>query len=117
MDGVALRRPVNLLPSTRVVNQHEKRGRLPNAATLSSARERVQDWWKAGYALGAKGAFADRFFLEARSSLPLLNVDNNSIAVDDVFDAVAFQRLRLRENQQIPEWAGRPTSSGPAQVA
>ena len=99
----------NLLPSARSVNQHEKRDRLPSAALLNSARERVQDWWKAGYSLGADSPIADRFFLEARSSLPLIIGTDDLIAVDDVFDAVAFQRLRLKENQQIPEWAGRTT--------
>jgi SAM-dependent methyltransferase len=98
----------NLLPSTRSVNQHEKRDRLPSASLLNSARERVQDWWRAGYALGADSPFADRFFLEARSSLPMIIAFDDLILVDDVFDAVAFQRLRLKENQQIPEWAGRP---------
>ncbi len=98
----------NLLPATRSVNQHEKRDRLPSASILNGARERVQDWWTAGYSLSANSPFADRFFLEARSSLPLLNADDDLIAVDDVFDAVTFQRLRLKENQQIPEWAGRP---------
>jgi len=97
----------NLLPSTRSVNRHEKRDRLPSATLLNSARARVQDWWRAGYSLGANSLIADRFFLEARSSLPLIDVTADYIAVDDVFDAVAFQRLRLKENQQIPEWAGR----------
>ncbi len=99
----------NLLPSTRSVNQHEKRDRLPSAAVLNSARERVQDWWRAGYSLHANNPIADRFFLEARSSLPLIHASDDLIAVEDVFDAVAFQRLRLKENQQIPEWAGRTT--------
>jgi hypothetical protein len=99
----------NLLPSTRSVNQHEKRDRLPSATLFNRARERVQDWWRAGYSLGADSPIADRFFLEARASLPLIKVPDELIAVDDVFDAVAFQRLRLKENQQIPEWAGRTT--------
>ena len=99
----------NLLPSTRTVNQHEKRDRLPSASLLNSARERVQDWWRAGYSLSADSPVVDRFFLEARSSLPLINASDALIAVDDVFDAVAFQRLRLKENQQIPEWTGNPT--------
>jgi len=99
----------NLLPSTRSVNQHEKRDRLPSATLLNGARERVQDWWRVGYSLGADSPIADRFFLEARSSLPLINASDDLIAVDDVFDAVAFQRLRLKENQQIPEWAGGTT--------
>jgi len=99
----------NLLPSTRTVNQHEKRDRLPSASLLNSARERVQDWWRAGYSLAADGPVGDRFFLEARSSLPLINASDDLIVVEDVFDAVAFQRLQLKENQQIPEWAGNPT--------
>jgi len=99
----------NLLPSTRSVNQHEKRDRLPSATLLNGARERVQDWWSAGYSVDADSPIAHRFFLEARSSLPLINVSDDLISVDDVFDAVAFQRLRLKENQQIPEWAGRTT--------
>ena len=94
------------------MNQHEKRDRLPSATLLNSARERVQDWWRAGYSLGADSAIGDRFILEARSSLPLINASNDLIAIDDVFDAVAFQRLRLKENQQVPEWAGGPTWSG-----
>ena len=91
------------------MNQHEKRDRLPSAILLNGARERVQDWWSAGYSLDADSPIAHRFFLEARSSLPLINVSGDLISVDDVFDAVAFQRLRLKENQQIPEWAGRTT--------
>lgn len=93
----------NLLPSTRTVNQHQKRERLPSAALLEEARELVLEWWKAGY-LEANTATADRFYLEARSSLPLANAFASSNAADDVFDAVAFQRMRLKENQQIPEW-------------
>jgi len=101
----------NLLPSTRSLNQHEKRDLLPSATLLDSARERIQEWWRAGYAIGANSTIADRFFLEARSSLPLINASDDLIAIDDVFDAVAFQRLRLKENQQIPEWNGRKTQS------
>jgi hypothetical protein len=76
---------------------------------LNSARERIQDWWKTGYALAAASSVADRFFLEARTSLPLINASEGLIAADDVFDAVGFQQLRLKENQQIPEWEGRST--------
>ena len=36
----------NLLPSSRTVNQHEKRERLPSASALSGARERIQEWWR-----------------------------------------------------------------------
>lgn len=93
----------NLLPSTRTVNQHQKRERPPSAIVLKEARELVLEWWKAGY-LEVNTVTADRFYLEARSSLPLANAFASSIAAGDVFDAVAFQRMRLKENRQIPEW-------------
>jgi SAM-dependent methyltransferase len=96
----------NLLPSTRPINQHQKRDRLPSASILRSARDRIQGWWKAGYLMDANSSSADRFFLEARTSLPVIRTASDSIGADDVFDAVGFQRMRLKENQQIPEWAG-----------
>jgi len=96
----------NLLPSTRTVNQHQKRNRLPSAASLAAARERIENWWKAGYALASDVHTAGRFFLEARTSLPVIGGDKGWLDIDDVFDAVGIQRLRLKENQQIPEWRG-----------
>jgi len=102
----------NLLPSTGTVNQHEKRGRLPSASVLDNSRERIQDWWNVGYSLNINSPVADRFFLEARTSLPAIHISDSLIKADDVFDAVGFQRLRLKEDQQIPEWAGVTGGSG-----
>ena len=96
----------NLLPSTRTLNQHQKRDRLPSAASLAAARERIENWWKAGHSLASDVHTAGRFFLEARTSLPVIGGDNGSLEIEDVFDAVGIQRLRLKENQQIPEWRG-----------
>jgi len=97
----------NLLPSTRTVNQHEKRDRLPSAAVLDGARERIEYWWKAGYSLAEDRLKTDQFFLEARTSLPAMNNIGDLIGTDGVFKAVGVQRLRLKQNQQIPEWSGR----------
>jgi SAM-dependent methyltransferase len=98
----------NLLPSTRAVNQRQKRDQLPSAASLAAARERIENWWSAGYSLATDVQTAGRFFLEARTSLPLIGGGEGPLDTDEVFDAVGIQRLRLKENQQIPEWRGVP---------
>ena len=43
-----------------------------------------------------------RFFAEANIALPGLNSDNTSI--DDLFEALVMQRVRLKEMQQLREW-------------
>lgn len=96
----------NLLPSTRSVNRHRKRDLLPTARVLAQARERIEAWWAHGYELEPGSIQADRFFAEARTSLPVVGTSGKSIRIGDVFDGVGFQQWRLRENQQIPEWDG-----------
>jgi hypothetical protein len=39
------------MPSSRRVNQHEKRDRLPSAAALARAREGVLEWWHKAWSL------------------------------------------------------------------
>ncbi len=99
----------NLLPSSRTVNQHEKRDRLPSASALNSARERIQDWWKAGLFVGCRQPSFRAVLPGGTDKPPRHQPRRRLTGADDVFDAVGFQRLRLKENQQIPEWAGRRT--------
>ena len=47
---------------------------------------------------------SERFWLEATSSLPTVRTDKQQL--NDVFDAVCFQRIRLKHDQQVPEWTG-----------
>jgi len=48
-----------------------------------------------------------RFAEEARASLPGLAGDAGVLAQPaSVFAAVSLQRLRLRHDQQVPEWGG-----------
>ena len=92
----------NLMPSSRAVNQHQKRDLLPNDATLRNAKDRVVRWWDAGYC--AKPAvLGDRFRLEATARLPAVGSASD---LEDVFVAIGLQRLRLSNDQQIPEWGG-----------
>lgn len=92
----------NLLPAHRRVNQHQKRDLLPSETVLRRARERILRWWEAAY-LDRQDAMPARFTEEARASLPGLGRDT---APEEVFGAMALQRLRLRLDQGVPEWPG-----------
>lgn len=91
------------MPADRRVNQRSKRERLPSAATLQRARDAISSWWDLAYLSGGNAALATRFASEARASLPVLGTITTTTR-DDVFDAVAIQRLRLSLDQGIPEW-------------
>ncbi len=92
----------NLMPAHRQTNQHQKRDLLPSGQLLRVAQDRIMDWWLAGYRLQDTAAIAERFRLEAAASLT--GVSANSSELDDVFIGVNVQRMRLRHNQQVPEW-------------
>ena len=49
---------------------------------------------------------AQRFALEASASLP--GVVAAEADLDSYYSALNLQRLRLKQNQQVPEWSGRP---------
>jgi hypothetical protein len=90
----------NLLPAHREVNQRLKRNRMQSATTLFRAEGRIVGWWEQAY-LGRAGSYLpDQFVQEARASLPAFSTD----AGRDIFASVCLQRIRLRHDQQIPEW-------------
>jgi hypothetical protein len=91
----------NLMPSDRRVNQDQKRHRLPSAAALLGARNRILDWWEKAWF--SDPALRDRFSREAAAALPVADLTN----LEEVFASVEWRRLRLRQDQQIPEWNGR----------
>lgn len=93
----------NLMPAHRKVNQSEKRALLPADRLLRSAQDRVLNWWEPAY-VGGVPAISDRFWLEANSSLPGIDAEKGTL--DDIFDAVCLQRMRLKHDQQVPEWTG-----------
>ncbi len=93
----------NLMPTHRTVNQNEKRALLPSDKLLRSAEERVFDWWGSAY-VHAKPTISERFWTEAKSSLP--TVATTETQLGDVLDAVLIQMLRLRHDQQVPVWSG-----------
>ena len=93
----------NLMPAHRAVNQNQKKALLPSDRLLRSVQDRVLYWWESAY-LTDEPEFSDRFWLEANASLPGVISDQGSL--DDIFDAVRLQRMRLKHDQQAPEWKG-----------
>ena len=97
----------NLLPAKRQVNQRQKRDLLPDDRTLHRAEDLIIEWWDAAYC--SKPGIHERFRLEAKARLPAIESTDD---LQDVFAAVAFQRLRLSHDQQIPEWDGSHANLG-----
>lgn len=93
----------NLMPTQRLINQQRKRERLPSAQRLSQAQDLIMLWWSIGYVSSPNATIPDRFLGEARASLPSLAYTRDP-SLDDIFGGIAFQRLRLKQDQQVPEW-------------
>jgi hypothetical protein len=94
----------NLLPAHREVNQRLKRDRLPSATTLFRAEGRIIGWWEKAYLRNSESYLPEQFLHEARASLPPFSPDT----AGDIFASVCLQRIRLRHDQQVPEWDGGP---------
>lgn len=92
----------NLLPAHRRVNQRLKRDRLPSVAVLRSAHDRIRGWWEAGYLKIENSGLPERFKLEARASLP--GMEDVQFSLDDLFAGLNLQQVRLKHDQQAPEW-------------
>lgn len=100
----------NLLPAASNVNRNGKRERIIGAATLQEARPRILAWWQDAYLAGDAPVRA-RFIEEARTTLPLSH-DRTDLDPDELFSALDFRRLRLRQETQVPEWAGLTRPGG-----
>ena len=94
----------NLMPAHRTINQHEKGACLPAGRLLRSAQDRVVNWWGEAYSDG-RPVVSEQFWTQARSSLPSVNAADNTL--NDIFDALCLQRMRLKHDQQAPEWTGK----------
>ena len=88
----------NLLPTRKKINQ-EKSDKLPSADALAKAHDRIIDWWRNAW-VGSR--LEEQFYLEADYSLPGLSGDRPSL--DEIHQAARHQRVRLKQDQQIPEW-------------
>jgi SAM-dependent methyltransferase len=97
----------NLMPSDRRVNQHEKRDRLPSLATMAEAHGHILAWWQTAWLDDA--SLGPRFLREAAAALPV----EADPSLDEIYTALEWRRLRLRQDQQVPEWTRlRPQTPG-----
>jgi len=96
----------NLVPADRRVNQQAKRDRIPSAELLQSAFHLIGTWWSVAYLRPEDAVLPERFKIEAHSSLPGLDRENAADPLE-VQKAVQLQRMRLRQDQGVPEWSGR----------
>lgn len=94
----------NLMPASRKVNQHKKREKIPAASALSAARERIEEWWSDAYCKAPNLTLNEQFKLQARASLPIVSGDRCDF--DQIFMGLMIQRMRLKNDQQVAEWAG-----------
>lgn len=88
----------NLLPSTDAINRHKKRERIPSAARLAEAKERIVRWWEEAWL--DDPVLRWRFEREAEVSLPI----DAGASAEEVFAGLEWRRLRLRTDQQVGEW-------------
>jgi hypothetical protein len=94
----------NLMPANAQLNRHGKRERIIGAQVLEASRPRIMAWWTDAYLAGTDST-RSRFAEEARTSLPLVTT-TGELDLQDVFAALDFRRLRLRQETSLPEWAG-----------
>ena len=90
----------NLMPAHRTVNQRQKRDLLPSAAAMAASREMIVEWWDAAWR--GHGALGERNGREATAALPVAP----GSASPEVFDGLSWRRLRLQQDQRLPEWPG-----------
>jgi hypothetical protein len=63
-------------------------------------------WWDGSYLSGGNIALQRRFADEVRASLPAVATSDRPLDIEGVYAAVTLQRLRLHQDQQVPEWIG-----------
>lgn len=93
----------NLLPVHRDVNRR-KGARLPDAATLQRAGDAIVGWWEKGYLESPNPMIPERFAREASATLPTLGASSDP-SPGDILEAMQLRRVRLKHDQQVPEWA------------
>jgi SAM-dependent methyltransferase len=93
----------NLLPASKVLNRLGKRDLIVSSATLAQAKPRIVESWQTAY-VGAPPLIRQRFIEEAQTTLPIQK--NTTPDLEDLFQALDFRRLRLRQDSQVPEWTG-----------
>jgi hypothetical protein len=79
---------------------------LPSAGALEAARDAIAAWWSEAYLRPDDAVLPSRFAVEARASLPGLVLETTP-CTEDVHNAMALQRMRLWQDQGVPERSWR----------
>lgn len=118
----------NLMPAKRSIN-NQKRDKLVTLDLLRRRESQIGDWWENAYRDRRFVHRAVRFEQEARATLPIeerrpaettpgsglaFEYDNRfvpehgaeTLSTDAILEAMRYQRLRLHQDQQLPEWDG-----------
>ncbi len=88
----------NLMPARGNINL-SKSDRLPSSSAMADARDRMLEWWQHAWVQSPR---EERFFMEARYSLP--GLEDDTPRLEDIFIAAQHQRARLKQDQQLIEW-------------
>ena len=95
----------NLLPSSRSVNQHQKRDKLPSKICLLTSHDRILEWWDAAYThCDLNPIRRQQFADEVGASLRVDALSADDPDLEQIFNSVLIQQLHLKSNQQVPEW-------------
>ena len=94
----------NLLPSSRSVNQHQKRDRLPSKVCLLASQDRIHEWWDKAYIHQDSNLISRQFADEVGASLRVDAPSTVDLDLEQIFHSVLIQQLHLKSNQQVPEW-------------
>lgn len=88
----------NLMPSSSTVNG-KKSNKLPTVEALQKARTKIIGWWELAYLSDSE--LKAQFYQEASSTLPGLD---STPSLEDVFEALLFQQVRIQSSQQLISW-------------
>lgn len=90
----------NLFPSSKTANA-KKSNKLPSIHLLQHSKDRILEWWDIAY---VRSCYAEEFITSAKASLP--GIESGDINTESIFQALLYQRDRIKQNQQLAEWNG-----------
>ena len=94
----AFRKITNQLPASNYENR-AKSNRLPSQNRLMALRVLITDWWQQAWQSSAE---QQRFFIEA--GLSLSNISSGCRDFDEVFNALQFQVIGVKQRLQVAQW-------------
>jgi SAM-dependent methyltransferase len=88
----------NLLPTSSSINM-KKSDSIPSQKRFLESKEKITDWWTEAWLNCSTSQ--KQFIEESRFALPGLE---NTSRVDDIFEALMLQSIRVTEMQQLRVW-------------